>query len=78
MKRKTEGHRLLREFLAAAGKSQRDLARGVKRSDPVISAWVTGKNRPDIESAFALERFTGGAVPVVAWSRAVPKRTRAA
>ena len=75
---RTEGQRLLRDWLESTGKSQRDLARGLKRSDPTVSMWVRGLYLPDVEGAGELERFTDGAIPANAWSRRPQRKRRSA
>ena len=64
----------MREWLVKTGMTQTELARGVRRSDPTVSCWLSGKNLPDVVSAGLLEGFTGRAVPALAWSKPYRKR----
>ena len=68
MAQKTEGHRLLREYKESTGVRQSEIARAISRTDPTVYAWLNGSSVPDVASAVALEKFTGGAVPIEAWA----------
>ena len=67
----------MRKWLSGTGLRQTDLARAIRRSDPTVCCWLSGKNFPDVVSAGVLEDFSGGAVPARAWSQK-PRRKKAA
>jgi DNA-binding XRE family transcriptional regulator len=64
-----QGNRLLREWRAASGLSQADMARSLGVSQPTYWAWEREDAIPKIEQGLAIERVTEGSVPVVSWAR---------
>lgn len=58
----------LRDFLREAALSQNAFARLSGIAQPQVSMYVTGRRRPSIETAIAIERATRGMVPVHSWA----------
>lgn len=54
-------------YLAKHGIEQHEFARSSGLPAPLISMWLSGKRSPGLDSAFAIERATGGEVPATAW-----------
>lgn len=55
------------EWLASTKTTQLQLSERSGIPQPLISKYVTGKQRPNIDNALAIERATDGEVPVEAW-----------
>lgn len=62
-----EGHGRLKEWRAAKGLSQAEMAKRLGVSQPLIAEWEKGPRRPGLETAVAMETTTDGAVVVEAW-----------
>lgn len=54
-------------YLRKHGIEQGEFARLSGLPQPMISMWLSGKRSPGLESAFAIEKATGGEVPASAW-----------
>jgi transcriptional regulator with XRE-family HTH domain len=63
----------LARYLKKHKMSDAEFARRLGVQDSTVYRWRTGKRRPDIDSANAIERATNGAVPASSWSRRVRK-----
>ena len=57
----------LTEHLAAFKISRRDFAQAIGVHESVLSRFINGHARPGLDSAVAIERVTGGAVPASSW-----------
>lgn len=66
----------LARYLDSRHETQADFAARVGVTGPIVSMWVTGERRPNVDNAFAIERATGGVVPATAWLKR--KRKKAA
>jgi transcriptional regulator with XRE-family HTH domain len=60
----------LKAYIAAQGMSARSFAQAAGLSAPGLHGLMTGRNKPSLEVAFAIEDATGGAVPARSWLRA--------
>jgi len=58
--------------------SQKEFAEQAGVSPPMVCQWVSGKRRPCVTSALAIEKATGGKIPVSYWSKSKPKSKRRA
>lgn len=58
-------------YLDDARISRAELARRLNTSRGYVTDIVTGRRKPGRDMAIAIERETGGAVPVTAWARPV-------
>lgn len=67
----------LTQFLAAKSLSQSEFARLLGVSQVSVHYFVTGKKRPSVLTAAAIERVTGGAVPASAWGEKLHRRADA-
>lgn len=63
---RTEGQRLLLMVRDEQGVPQRTIAERVSRSEAQVSLWLSGQNKPDIDSATKLEDEF--AIPPRAWA----------
>ncbi len=72
-----EGRALLSEYQRANDYNQAQLARALGVSEPLVSMWLSGRRRPSMAKAFAVETRTGGRVPARAWLSANERRQRA-
>ena len=59
----------LRQFLASKKLSQEEFAARAGVPGPQVSLWLSGRRRPNLDSAFKLELATGGAVKVRDWMK---------
>jgi DNA-binding transcriptional regulator YdaS (Cro superfamily) len=57
----------LARHLEDKGMTQTALADRMGVSQALVNQWVTGRRRPNLDSAFAIERATGGAIPASYW-----------
>lgn len=57
----------LRTYLAAEGVTQVRFAEMIGVQQSMVSRLLKGKARPSLETAVAIERATGGAVPAATW-----------
>lgn len=57
----------LAKYIAAGGIRQNELAKRLKLHPSVISRFLNGVARPSLDTAFAIERATNGAVPAESW-----------
>jgi DNA-binding transcriptional regulator YdaS (Cro superfamily) len=62
----------LRVWMARNGVNGAQAARlfGVSRGR--LASYRTGRYRPSLDSALAMERVTGGAVPAASWAKVTP------
>lgn len=60
---------LLANYLADHGLTQRAFAKLIDAPPPQISMWLSGRRRPGLDYALAIEQVTGGEVPAASWSR---------
>ncbi len=64
-------------YLEAHGLSQGAFARRLGVKSGVVCRWVSGQRVPTVHYALAIERETGGAVPVSAWEeKPAPRKGR--
>jgi DNA-binding transcriptional regulator YdaS (Cro superfamily) len=49
--------------------TQADLADKLGVDQTLVSKWLSGHRRPNVDNALAIERLTGGAVPVESWRK---------
>jgi transcriptional regulator with XRE-family HTH domain len=66
----------LARYLKANGESQRAFERRLGLQSGMLSGYLSGKRRPGLDTAAAIERETGGAVPAVSWAENEPAPTR--
>lgn len=57
----------LKEWLESTGTTQMALAELTNIPQALLSKYVIGRQRPHIDNACAIERATGGKVPVENW-----------
>lgn len=57
----------LATYLKSEKISQREFALSIGINHSVVSRFASGRARPSLSTALAIERATGGRVPVVAW-----------
>lgn len=57
----------LETYLTQNGLKQSQFAELVSLHPSVVSRFIKGEARPSLETAFAIERATGGAVPASSW-----------
>ena len=69
MKHTRPGPQALKEFLERAGGTQSGFAQAMGLDPAVIHNWVTGKRRPSIDQAHAIEKATFGVVRMKQWVR---------
>jgi DNA-binding transcriptional regulator YdaS (Cro superfamily) len=62
----------LAAYLAETGMKQNKLAELVGIHPSVLSRFLKGDARPSLDTAFEIERVTGGGVPAVSWVREKP------
>lgn len=62
----------LAEYMQREGLSQAEFARRTGLSQPMVCLWLSGKRRPGLESALAIESATAGEVPASSWLEAQP------
>lgn len=73
---------LLAEYLRETATPQGDFAAQCGIDQPMVSMYLSGKRRPGLDAAFAIERASGGRVPAAYWAslspiaRATPRRRR--
>lgn len=60
------------------GAKVRPSARALDVSHVTLLAWLSGERRPEESSRLAIERWTSGEVPRVAWESAAERRDRLA
>jgi DNA-binding transcriptional regulator YdaS (Cro superfamily) len=65
----------LQEHLKSNRISIRDFAARIGVHDSVLSRFSRGLARPSLDTAFAIERATNGAVPASSWVAATDKET---
>lgn len=58
----------LETYLTEQSIKQADFAEQLKVSQATVSRLAKGTMRPSLDLAFAIERATGGAVPVASWN----------
>jgi DNA-binding transcriptional regulator YdaS (Cro superfamily) len=63
------GPSLLRKYLDDHDETQSAFADRAGVNGGALSTWLAGDRAPDLSSAHAVERATGGAVPTEAWDR---------
>lgn len=63
----TEGPERLREWLAAQGISQAELARRLGVTPGAVGHWCSGRSHPSLALAVTLADITSGSVPVRSW-----------
>lgn len=63
-----KGPRLLRRYLDETKQKPRDLSRAARIDESLLSRWLHGDRRPDLDNAIRLERHTQGKVPASAWT----------
>jgi transcriptional regulator with XRE-family HTH domain len=61
------GAKKLRAYLEAKRLTHEQFAEHASVPGPQVSLWLSGKRRPGLESAFKIERATGGAVKAADW-----------
>jgi transcriptional regulator with XRE-family HTH domain len=66
----------LHDWLEKSGMTQQEFAEKSGIPQPLVSRYSSGKGRPHLENALAIERATDGQVAVASWTK--PKTTRAA
>lgn len=66
---------MLAEYLRSSGRRGYELADELGVKPPNVSRFIKGKQRPTLDQAFIIERFTDGAIPASAWARAHPAAT---
>lgn len=59
---------LLARYLDSEGITQTEFARSAGIPTPMICQWLSGKRRPGLKNAFAIERATNGAIPASYWT----------
>jgi transcriptional regulator with XRE-family HTH domain len=62
----------LAQYLTESGVSQAEFGRLAGISSPMICEYVSGKRRPGLDAAFAIERASGGEVPASYWTSIAP------
>jgi DNA-binding transcriptional regulator YdaS (Cro superfamily) len=60
---------LLANYLADHGLTQRAFAKLIDAPPPQISMWLSGRRRPGLDYALAIEQVTEGAVPAKSWKK---------
>lgn len=60
----------LAEWRAKQGKTQKEVAELLGVSQASVADWELGKKTPKATHMLAIERATGGAVPMAAWASA--------
>lgn len=68
------GAQKLADHLRKTGMTQLEFAELAGVPGPQVSMWLSGRRRPGLESAFKIERATGGKVRATDW---LPKTTSA-
>ncbi len=61
------GPEKLRKHIERAGLTQEEFAALVPVAGPTLSLWLSGHRRPDLTSAFLVEKATKGAVRATDW-----------
>ena len=61
------GMKMLHHFITQNGTTQAKLAEAIGVSRGYMSELVGGTKTPSLETAFAIERATNGAVPAYSW-----------
>lgn len=59
---------LLRRWLDLEGLSQRALAERLGCSESLLWAWMSGRRRPSLDYAAAIDRISLGRVPMATWA----------
>lgn len=59
----------LHDWLEKTHTTQEEFAEKSGVPQPLVSRYVTGKGRPHLENALAIEKATDGQVPVRAWTK---------
>lgn len=59
----------LRDWMEKHGVTQARLSELTGIQQPLISKYLRGSQRPQLDNALAIERATEGAVPVEEWER---------
>lgn len=67
----------LKEWLDATGTTRSALAKKTGIPQPLMSKYAVGRQRPHIDNAVAIERETGGKVPVESWVGWKPSKRKA-
>jgi DNA-binding transcriptional regulator YdaS (Cro superfamily) len=57
----------LEQYLTSHDMSQRDFAKLVGVSEPLVCQWRSGQRKPNLDNAFAIERATKGAIKASSW-----------
>jgi len=71
-----EPNERLKSWLEAAKVSQKEMARRCSYDRHNFNRILSGKLWPTVTLAVAIERETGGAIPVAAWARAYTPRVK--
>lgn len=61
--------KLLANYLTDRQLTQRAFAKLIAAPPPQISMWLSGRRRPGLDYALAIERVTEGQVPASSWKR---------
>lgn len=59
----------LHDWLAKTHTTQLEFSEKSGIPQPLVSRYASGKGRPHLENALAIERATDGKVPVEAWTK---------
>lgn len=59
----------LAEYLTDNGLTQREFAESINLDSSVISRFLRNLARPGLDTAFAIERATGGKVKAESWAK---------
>jgi transcriptional regulator with XRE-family HTH domain len=59
----------LHGWLAKTGTTQLEFSQKSGIPQPLVSRYASGKGRPHLENALAIEKATNGDVPVAAWTK---------
>ena len=59
----------LAEYLADNGITQREFAESINVDPSVVSRFLKKRVRPGLDTAFAIERATGGRVKAESWAK---------
>lgn len=59
----------LHDWLAKTGTTQLEFSEKSGIPQPLVSRYASGKGRPHLENALAIERATDGKVPVESWAK---------
>jgi transcriptional regulator with XRE-family HTH domain len=59
----------LHDWLEKTGTTQLEFSEKSGIPQPLVSRYASGKSRPHVENALAIERATDGKVPVESWAK---------